>query len=711
MIYAIVIGVATGLFFGEMAAWVGVIGEVFVLLIQMTVYPYIVTTLIAGMASLQADNAKRLFLVSALVYLAMLLLGLVVILSSGLSFPDREKAVFFSTSVVTPPPPVNYLKLFIPSNPFASLADGAVPAIVLFCFAFGLALRRVKAREASIAFFDTASACLADITSAMMKIFPLGIFGMSAGAAATMTFEQFSYLQSYLVTYCCLSLLFIYAIFPIIIHFLTPIGWREFIREMHGAIITAFITANVIIVLPVITESLKKLLRKYSADKNVDSAVGILVPLVYSFPNMGKFMVMIFITFAAWFSDRPLQLNEYFNLASSGSLTLFGSVFVAIPFMLDLLQISRDLTELFIVASFISSRFTSAVTVAYMFAIVLVIVVVLQRKSSKSLRFKTIRRFSMGAAAILAATALTQGLGYRVNDMLVVDYPTTATLDRMHMETRIPEQVSRSIPTRYETGDHNATNVELIRRRGFLRIGYYPDSIPFSYFNGRGELVGFDIAMIHALAETIGVGVKFMPYRRDNLALALNRGYFDIAVSGIVMDGENIERVAFTRPVMLTNLAFLTEDFRLAKFRSVESIRKLKGVSIAYLQHSKILAEMIARNLPAIAMHEVADYSAYTDNPEAFDALLISAEVGYAIAILQPEYGVVVPKGQNIKFPLAYAVAKRNTDLREYLNNWLVIQELEQLQNVHYQDWILGQASKDEAPRWSVIRNVLGWVD
>ena len=28
-----------------------------------------------------------------------------------------------------------------------------------------------------------------------------------------------------------------------------------------------------------------------------------------------------------------------------------------------------------------------------------------------------------------------------------------------------------------------------------------------------------------------------------------------------------------------------------------------------------------------------------------------------------------------------------------------------------YEHWILGQGAQDREPRWSVIRNVLGWVD
>ena len=37
--------------------------------------------------------------------------------------------------------------------------------------------------------------------------------------------------------------------------------------------------------------------------------------------------------------------------------------------------------------------------------------------------------------------------------------------------------------------------VERLRQRGVLRVGYFEDSLPYAFFNARGELVGFDVEM------------------------------------------------------------------------------------------------------------------------------------------------------------------------------------------------------------------------
>ena len=54
------VGIFTGLFFGESAEILKYGEEAFVLLLQMTVLPYIVVSLISGLGNLSYDKAKLL---------------------------------------------------------------------------------------------------------------------------------------------------------------------------------------------------------------------------------------------------------------------------------------------------------------------------------------------------------------------------------------------------------------------------------------------------------------------------------------------------------------------------------------------------------------------------------------------------------------------------------------------------------------------------
>ncbi len=53
-------GIAVGLFFGEMAASIGFVGNIYVNLLTMTVLPYIVVSLIGTVGQLTLEQAKLL---------------------------------------------------------------------------------------------------------------------------------------------------------------------------------------------------------------------------------------------------------------------------------------------------------------------------------------------------------------------------------------------------------------------------------------------------------------------------------------------------------------------------------------------------------------------------------------------------------------------------------------------------------------------------
>ena len=52
VLIGLALGVASGVFFGELLAFLGVIGDAFILLLQMTVLPYVMVSLIVGLGRL-----------------------------------------------------------------------------------------------------------------------------------------------------------------------------------------------------------------------------------------------------------------------------------------------------------------------------------------------------------------------------------------------------------------------------------------------------------------------------------------------------------------------------------------------------------------------------------------------------------------------------------------------------------------------------------
>ena len=65
-----------------------------------------------------------------------------------LMFPPSQSASFFSTTLLQEREPFDFLNLYIPTNPFYSLANNVVPAVVLFSIVVGVALIGVPNKAA-----------------------------------------------------------------------------------------------------------------------------------------------------------------------------------------------------------------------------------------------------------------------------------------------------------------------------------------------------------------------------------------------------------------------------------------------------------------------------------------------------------------------------------------------------------------------------------
>jgi len=93
------------------------------------------------------------------------------------------------------------------------------------------------------------------------------------------------------------------------------------------------------------------------------------------------------------------------------------------------------------------------------------------------------------------------------------------------------------------------------------------------------------------------------------------------------------------------------------------------------------------------------------------DALLFSAESGSAWSMIYPSYQVATPFPRSLRLPIVMPYSGPDAELDEYLDNWVMLKQNDGTINRIYDYWILGQGTEPKEPRWSVIKDVLGWVD
>ncbi|HNQ26118.1 MAG TPA: cation:dicarboxylase symporter family transporter [Methanoregulaceae archaeon] len=378
---SLIAGILCGLFFGESAQILVPIGNIFIGLMQITSIPSVVIFIVTGIGSIGHEDAKRFLKTVAAILLLIWFLGVLIFFFMQFGFPAIQSASLFSTTTSPASDGINLIDVFIPSNPFFSLAEGLMPAIVLFCLLLGFALIGDAKNRPFVDMLQNLSATFSRITRWVMTIVPLGIFVITAGTFATLTFTQFLQIQVYLITTIVISLLLVLVILPLLTYSLTPFRFREILSAASPGVLMGFSTSHVFITLPQLTEGVASLFRESRAGEDVtgtgeeprptreeevttekearrtekegvineeeasptrkESASpekgaglareaaatgektqptkgeavtteekaraysGVLIPLTYTLPSLGVFIVLLFVLFTAWFYGDP----------------------------------------------------------------------------------------------------------------------------------------------------------------------------------------------------------------------------------------------------------------------------------------------------------------------------------------------------------------------------------------------------------------------
>ena len=513
------LGILTGLFFGERAAALKWAADGFVKLLQMMVLPYITVSIVASLGSLRPSELRTLGLRAAAVIGGLWLVALSFAFLIPLTFPSVENASFFSSSLVERRPAFNFIDLYIPANPFNSLANNVVPAVVLFSVILGIAVVGVAGRERLLDVLQVARDAISAATRFVTRLTPYGLFAIAANAAGTLSLEQLGRLQIYLVAYVAVALLVSLWVLPGLVAALTPIRARDVLGESRDSLITAFIAGDLFIVLPGLMQASHTLLaRLRPGDEEPGRLTEVIVPASFNFPHTGKLLSLSFILFAGWFADTPVPLSDYPQLALAGLVTFFGSLTAAVPFLLDLFRIPADTFQLFLATGVINSRVGSLVAAVHTLTVALLVACAV----TGHLRW---RRGPVLSYAGITAVLVVAGDRRHTRALCHAppsEYSKDNVLASMHL---LHEPVDATVArTSSPAPVTNLPPLETIDARKVLRVGYLPDALPFAFFNQSGDLVGFDVELAHRLAREMGVSLAFVPVDRERLVAQLARG-------------------------------------------------------------------------------------------------------------------------------------------------------------------------------------------
>ena len=205
----------------------------------MSILPYMVVSLMLGIGSLSYEKAGKLAITGGIVLVASWFLAFAIVFLTPFAFPSIKGGSFFSTSLVEVAK-VDFIDLYIPVNPFSSMARTVVPAAAVFSVAFGVALIGVENKQSLLDILSATSKTLTRIAMMVVKLTPIGVCAIAANAAGTMTIEELGRLQSYIIPFIVATLLLTFWILPGLAAALTPFSYREILKSARDALTTGF---------------------------------------------------------------------------------------------------------------------------------------------------------------------------------------------------------------------------------------------------------------------------------------------------------------------------------------------------------------------------------------------------------------------------------------------------------------------------------------
>lgn len=703
-----VLGILSGLFFGEMTAVLNTVGRAYIRLLQMAIVPYITVSLIAGLGRLTPEQASRIALWGGFVLLLLLSAGMVLMLLVPLAYPDWEAASYYSSSLLASPESIDFLSLYISANPFDSLANTVVPAVVLFSIFMGVAVMMSERKKPLLDLLSSLDEALVNITNFVVKLAPIGIFAIAANAAGTLDIAAFSKLQIYVWSYLLLWALMFFVLLPGLLVGLTAVSYREIFSVFRISFITAFVTGSVLVVLPMIIQGIRELLSVHGvADEETDAAVDVLIPTTFNFPSVAMLLVLSFVLFAGWYAGNPVPLERYPQFAFTSLFVAFGGSNIALPFLLDMFRLPADMFDLFLVANVINNFFFMALSAMNLVVLTLLAIFLIKRRI-------TPRPVLLGCLLALLVVGAPVGLkGASVVMDRLIQYEFRGYQDIVSRQVGGPgiEIRQRDYEENRPLPGDLPTRLDRVESSGWLRVGYSPDALPWVFRNSAGDLVGYDMELIHTLAAGLDVGLETMRLPSSQVGHALATGQIDIYASGLMLDAALVREFSFSNPYTEVTLGLLVEDHLRQNFETTQHLILARDQSIAVL-NSPSLLRALKLSLPELDFLPV-------DSPRDFlrkkmpgvEALIMPAEAASAWTMVYPEFTTVIPSPGRTSMPLVFALPVDDVIFEKYVNSWLQGASARGVADIARDRWILGRDTTRRAARWSIIRDVLHWVD
>ena len=305
-----------------------VVGQGFIRLMQMLVVPLVFCSLICG--SMAIGDTKTLGKVGVKTigfYLVTTALAVCVALGSallinpgrGLDMDAVQKGTVSSTTEATSL--VDTLLNIIPKNPVQSMANGDMLPIIVFALFVGIMLAKLGTRGSGVAnFFSQFNDVMMEMTMAIMKVAPIGVFCLIARTFATVGFSAFAPMLKYMGNVTLALAIQCLVVYQILLFVFTRLNPFKFIKKFLPVMGFAFSTATSNATIPMSIDTLSK---KMGVSKQISSFT---IPLGATI-NMDGTSIMqgVAVVFIAQAYGIPLTMGNLATVVVTATLASIGT--------------------------------------------------------------------------------------------------------------------------------------------------------------------------------------------------------------------------------------------------------------------------------------------------------------------------------------------------------------------------------------------------
>ncbi|MBT7311854.1 dicarboxylate/amino acid:cation symporter [bacterium] len=272
IISALFLGLGTGLMLGADHISIpvfGFAGDLFLRALRMVIVPLIASSIITGVAGLGSSKSigrlfTRTFGWYMLTSLLAILLGLLLVnafqpgiadgvpVGEKLGLSQLDPGTEAKLSGRGASDLTGILMRMIPENPVGAAAEGKILPLIVFCLLIGAALTALpeKIRDPQYHFWGSLFHVMMKITGWVIRLAPIGIFGLITKMTATNGLEALGPLAKYAAIVLAALLGHALITLPLLLWFTSRINPIKHYKAMLPALVTAFSTQSSSATLP-----------------------------------------------------------------------------------------------------------------------------------------------------------------------------------------------------------------------------------------------------------------------------------------------------------------------------------------------------------------------------------------------------------------------------------------------------------------------------